>query len=302
MQMLKAKPHVTTILTCAALLTALLIISTGSTAHAQVPPPDKTPLPTATQPGSNTPIPPTNTPVPPTNTPVPPTNTPIPPTNTPIPPTNTAAPPANTPAPVVETSTPPTVAPQPTQPLPADSPPVQPEEESKPDPNCQSVVKGLVLTEGDQRVAGATITIEGEGWSRRLMSGDAGTYGFGGLCSGPATLVATLPDGALSPAKVVSLNGKDTLQVNLGTDSTTAPTPGAPTTENPATDETASAENPATTTNLVAQAQPTAEPSMPATGFPGWTLIAVALAGGLVLLSAGALWSFSAKSDSNGQD
>jgi hypothetical protein len=162
------------------------------------------------------------------------------------------------------------------------------------------VVKGLVLDAGGQRVAGATVTIEGEGWSRRLMSGDAGTYGFGGLCPGPARLVATLVDGSLTAAETVSLNGKDTIVINLGDQPAAAPTPSEPPVDSSVVDEAVATAEPVNTSDPAAEA-PSSEASMPTTGFPGWILLAVALIGGLLSLTIGALWSFSARSDSQGK-
>jgi hypothetical protein len=163
------------------------------------------------------------------------------------------------------------------------------------------VVKGLVLDDGGQRVSGATVTIEGDGWSRRLMSGDAGTYGFGGLCPGPAKLVATLVDGSLTPAQTVSVDGKDTFTINLGDQPAAAPTPAEPPVDSSVTEEEAMATTePVSTADPAAEA-PSSEASMPTTGFPGWILLAVVLIGGLLSLTIGALWSFSARSDSQGK-
>lgn len=224
----------------------------------QVPPPPKTPLPTATQVGvpTDTPVPPTPTTAPPT-----PTNTPVPPTVTPKPAVPTKVPPTSTTAPAADTPIPPTA----TRKLPA---PTKSLATPKPDANCQSVVEGDVINGAGLDATGATVSIEAQGQSATMLTDDNGHFGFGGLCPGTATLRATLPGGQTTAATTVSLDGKNHLQVTLGSQANPAATP-APT--------------------ATSAAQPTAaqEPSMPVTGYSGWLLAGGALLAALLLLSAG---------------
>jgi len=246
-----------TALGCALLLAWSLAGLQEAVAQTLPPPPTKTPVeptltpltPPATTPPTDTPVPPTDTPVPPTNTPVPPTNTPIPPTNTPVPPTNSPIPPTTT------------------------RPPSQPPSTPRPDPNCQSVVEGNVFNSAGQRARGATVSIEGAGWSRTMATDDNGHFGFGGLCAGTATLRATLLSGQSVPAVTVTLNGKNHLQVTLSAGPTQATAPVGAT---------------ATATRPAAQPTSTAEANMPATGYSGWLLVGGALLGAALLFLAGA--------------
>jgi hypothetical protein len=129
------------------------------------------------------------------------------------------------------------------------------------------VVEGYVLDASGQRAPGATVHIEGAGWSNAMMTDDNGHYGFGGLCAGTATLTAYLLSGQATQPGQVSLNGKDSVRLDLRilpagvATATHAPTP---------------------------QQTPTAEPQMPVTGYSGWLLIGAALLGAVLLITAGA--------------
>jgi hypothetical protein len=113
-----------------------------------------------------------------------------------------------------------------------------------------------------------------------MMTDDSGHFGFGGLCAGSATLQATLPNGQMTAAATVSLDGKSSVHVELrtGTVSTAAPTQAA-----------------ATATGQAAQQSPTPEPSMPVTGYSGLLLVGGAILGVLLLLFAGARRSLGAR-------
>ncbi len=200
-------------------------------AWAQVPPPP-----------SKTPIEPTLTPLTPPVTTPPATDTAAPPTDTPVPPTNTPVPPVATGSP---------------------EPPSTP----RPDPNCQSVVEGNVLDAAGKRVRGATVTIEGAGWSHAMLTDDDGHYGFGGLCPGTATLRAALPGGRVSPTTMVDLDGKKHLYLDLSLQPAQAS---------------------ATATRSTVQPTATGEPDMPATGYSGWLPVGAGVLGALLLLTAGA--------------
>jgi hypothetical protein len=128
------------------------------------------------------------------------------------------------------------------------------------------VVEGYVLDGADQRVSGATVTINGEGWSAGMLTDDTGHYGFGGLCAGTATLQAAA-QGQTSPASSVSLTGQNSVQLDLMLSPGNKTVPSATT---------------------AAGQTPTPEPEMPATGHSGWLLVGGALLGALLLLSAGA--------------
>ncbi len=256
-------------LACAILIAWLLLVP--NQAAAQVPPPPtKTPLPTATDP-----VPPTDTPAPPTNTPIPPTDTSVPPADTAVPPTNTPKPPTNTPRP-------PAATPKPAEPT-ALEPPAPPQNTPRPDPNCQSTVEGDVTDAAGQEATGATVNIQGEGWSRAMLTNDNGHYGFGGLCAGPATVNATLSNGQTTASKTVSLDGKKHFTVNLSLQQSVAAT---------------------ATSTATKAAQPTtpSQPSMPGTGFPGWLLVGGALVGVVLLLSAGVRRVFVILEQSHRQD
>jgi hypothetical protein len=129
------------------------------------------------------------------------------------------------------------------------------------------VVEGYVFDAAGQRATGATVHIEGPGWSNAMMTDDNGHYGFGGLCAGTATLTAYLLSGETTQLGQASLNGKDSVRLDLRIlVSWTATATYAPT----------------------AQQTPTPEPQMPVTGYSGWLLIGAALLGVLLLATAGA--------------
>ncbi len=235
-----------------------------SIAATQVPPPPPppntptwTPTPTDTGTATNTPTPtgtstPTNTPTP-TNTSTS-TTTPTR-TNTPTAtPTGTA-----------------TTGPPPPPPVTTRTPRPKPTVEPRPNPNCQSAVEGSVINAAGQRVAGATVTIKGEGWSSGILTNDEGRYGFAGLCAGTVTLQATLPDGQVSPVATANLTGQNTVYLDLVFLPAGATVTGEPT--------------------ITGQTS-TPEPEMPATGQASWLLVGGALLGMLVLLSAGARRAF----------
>jgi hypothetical protein len=153
--------------------------------------------------------------------------------------------------------------------------PQAPPAESKPDPNCQSAIEGYVVNAAGKRTAGAPVKVEGEGWSRGMLTGDDGHYGFAGLCAGTATVSAALPGGQTSATATITLDGQNTSEVDL----TVSQGGGS----QPASTATVAA----TATHQAIAAATTPEPSMPSTGFPGWLLVGMALLGTLVLLLAG---------------
>jgi hypothetical protein len=220
-------------------------------------------------------------PPPPPPPPETPTFTPSPTyTFTPMPPTSTFTPPPSSSPTPTHTSTP-TRTPTAVQPPPGPQPTTGPSPKPQPNPNCLSAVQGNVLGAAGQRVAGATVIIEGNGWSSAIMSDDNGHYGFGGLCAGTATLTAYLPDGQVSQPVRVTLNGQDSASAVLSllsagvSTATRAPTP-----------------------------EPTSTPAveMPVTGYSGWLMVGGALLGGLSLLSAGArrAWRVRDRTQDNG--
>ena len=288
--MQKAKRHTPVVagLTCFVLATCLLLPGLNVGAQGAVPPPTRTPLPTATQPGASpteTPVPPppTPTPIPPTPTAIPPSPTPVPPTPSPVPPSPTPVPPSPTAVPPSPTAIPPSKTPKPPRNTPTDAPPpAEPKNTPRPDPNCQSLVEGNVTNGNGEHVTGATVSIDGEGWSRTMLTNDAGHYGFGGLCAGAATLNAALPGGQMAAAASVTFNGQEHVQVDLSLGSDAVPT-----TSPTATGVTNNA------ADTASEQTPSPEPSMPATGFPGWILVGGALLGAsLLLASAGVRWAF----------
>jgi hypothetical protein len=134
-------------------------------------------------------------------------------------------------------------------------------------------VAGRVLNTAGQGVAGATVTIQGQGWSNGIMTDDQGRYGFAGLCSGTAVLQAFLPNGQASPAVSVSLTGQNSVPLDLGPNlggTSVVPTASGQETAAPTTAATAS------------------EAEMPTTGFSGWLLAGGAGLAALLLLTAGA--------------
>jgi cytoskeletal protein RodZ len=213
------------------------------------------------------PIPNTPTPEPPTPTPTPTTPSPTPTPTTPSP-TPTPVTPSPTPTPTTPSPTPTRRPASPTPRYtntPTSQSPTQPQGTPRPpDPACQSVVEGYVLDSSGQRTSGATVLIEGEGWSNGMLTDDQGHYGFGGLCAGTATLQAFLPDGQASQSAWINLNGQEIIRLNLSVLSAGAAT-GAP----------------------APQQSPTAEPNMPTTGYSGLLLAGAALLGALLLLLAG---------------
>lgn len=235
-------------------------------AHAQPPPPPDTPTatlePTRTIPPSATPEP-TNT-----NTPVPtPTNT-SPPTVTDAPTSTDAPTPTDAPTSPAPTDTPNT--PKPTATLSPTEPP-QPTNAPPPagNPECQSRVEGTVLGANGVGIVGATVVIEGDGWSNSLMTNEDGRYGFASLCAGTVSLQAFLPGGQATGIQTATVTGKNVVQVNLrmGMQPTSAPTASVPSPK---------------------QATATAAPQMPATGSSSWLLLGAALGGALLFLVAGA--------------
>jgi len=242
-------------LSCIVLMAWSLLGRAG--ALAQVPPPPDTPTFTPTPTNTNTPgaATPTytHTPVPPSPTPTY-THTPVPPSPTP---THTRSPGAPT-----ATHTPTTKPP----PQPANTNTPKPSTDPKPNPSCQSVVEGNVLDAAGQRATGATVHIQGAGWSNAMMSDDNGHYGFGGLCAGTVTLQAYLLNGQTSQTAQANLNGKDSVRLDLRVQQTgSAAVTQAPT----------------------SQPTVTPAPDMPATGYSGLLLVGAALLGALLLILAG---------------
>ena len=132
--------------------------------------------------------------------------------------------------------------------------------------DSQSSVQGAVSDSYGIEASGATVVIEGEGWSNSILSDDRGQYGFAGLCAGTAMLSAYLANGQASqPARVI-LNGRDSVQVNLSA----APMQAT-----------------AAATAAVAEQAETPEPDLPATGYSGWLLAGAALFGLVLALTAG---------------
>lgn len=218
--------------------------------------------------GTPKPPPPPPPPATPTNTPKP-SDTPEP-TDTPKPtdppePTDTDEPTAT---PTASNTPMPTTTPKPSNTSdPGQAPPGTGQTEgSLTSPDCRSSVEGAVTDRSGQEATGATVLIEGESWSDRILTDDNGHYGFAALCAGTATLKAYLADGQVSlPARIV-LNGQDSVQVNLSA----APFQGT-----------------VVATAAIAQQTATPEPDLPATGYSGWLLAGAALLGLLLLLSAG---------------
>jgi hypothetical protein len=146
-------------------------------------------------------------------------------------------------------------------------------------PDCQSAVEGTVVGSAGTPATGATVTIQGDGWSDGIITNDQGRYGFGGLCAGTVTLQATFSNGQTSHAATLNLTGKDSVQLDLSL-------------------------MPAATVTLAPTAQqtPTPEPGMPATGYSGWLLVGGALLGFLLLLSAGTRRLLGVRERTGGQD
>lgn len=258
------------IVICIALLVWSLFGHLG--ADAQAPPPPDTPTFTPTATNTNTPGASTPTPTY-THTPIPPTPTY---THTPVPPSPTAT---HTRAPGVPTAThTPTTKPPP-QPANTNTP--RPGTEPKPNPNCLSVVEGDVFDGAGQRATGATVHIQGAGWSNAMMSNDQGHYGFGGLCAGTVTLQAYLLNGQTSQTAQANLNGKDSVRLDLRVQRTgSAAITQAPT----------------------SQPTVTPAPDMPATGYSGLLLVGAALLGALLLILAGTRRALSVEEHSRDGD
>ena len=238
-------------------ITPTVLTPTGTVSSTPTSTETSTHTPTATNTTTGTP---TNTP---TRTPAPshtPTSTRTPTrTNTPV-----------TPPPAGTTHTP------------------QPTKEAQPpsSPKCQSSVQGRVFNAAGHLVAGATVTIQGEGWSSGIMTNDEGHYGFGGLCAGTAVLQAFLPNGRTSPPVSVSLTGQNSIQLDLRPDMGTTSVP------------TTSAQQ-----TTVPTARPTStQAEMPETGFSGWLLAGGAGLAALLLLSAGARRRLRGGDESAGQE
>jgi hypothetical protein len=255
-----------------AMVMAFFPVSAGSSLAQPPPVPSETPIPPVTStPGPNpsdTPPPgPSDTPIPPTDTPVPePSDTPPPqPSDTPVPPTSTPIPPTNTPVPPTHTPIPPTGSP------PAATSTPKPTRTPKPPAGCQSIVEGYVLNASGQRVAGATVRITTAGWSNQMLTDSDGHYAFGSLCSGTYTLQATLPGGQATQAATATVTGQNSVGLDLRVSAAASSTPVQP--------------------------NPTAEPSMPTTGFSGWLLAGGAALGIALLLLAGARRALGSRQD-----
>lgn len=247
-------------------LCAILGLPAGVSAQQLPPPPDKTPIVIPTEAPTEAPTEePTAEPT------AEPTSAP---TEEP-----TAEPTAEpTSAPTEEPTTEPTAEPTsaPTEEPPAENPAADGKvlTASKPAPNCQAVVEGTVTDANGRALAGAEVSLTGEGLERKLLSGDAGNYGFGGLCAGTVTLVAAMPGGKISPAVTLEVDGEGSFVVNLGFGS-----------DGP--EETPITEVVATAIPEVHAAQ---EPTLPATGFPGiYLLMGVAIVSLLLAITAG-IW------------
>lgn len=148
-----------------------------------------------------------------------------------------------------------------------------------------------MLNAAGQPVTGATVTIQGEGWSRGIMTDNQGRYGFGGLCAGSAVLQAFFPDGQTSQAVSVSLTGQNSIQVDLG------PAPAGTSVPTATSQQTAGP-------TAYPTAQPTSgsEAEMPETGFSGWLLAGGAALAALLLLTAGARRTLRLRERGNSQD
>jgi hypothetical protein len=267
MRELGRDPSLTRILKLACVLVLIVgfLSLPGASLAFQAPPPPDTPTFTPEPPTATfTPEPPTAT-----FTPKPPTAT-----LTPEPPTLTFTPEPSVPTatlkPPAATSTPqsgPSATPEPSNTPGAEAP-----GGSAPSALCQSMVEGYVLDTNVQRVTGATVTIEGPGWSSRIMTDDNGRYGFAGLCAGTATLRAFLASGQAGPVAVVTLSGNSSLRQDLSfATSSTAPAAAAQASQG-------------TGQPLATDA---AGAGMPVTGYAGWLLVGGAALGALLLLSAG---------------
>jgi hypothetical protein len=118
-----------------------------------------------------------------------------------------------------------------------------------------------VLDASGRAIAGATVTLRGEGWSTSRATDDQGQYGFAGLCSGAAILQAYLPSGQTSSAVSVSFTGQNSVLLDL----------------RPESDYTALTPEPTRV-----------EAEMPVTGYSNWLLAGGAGLAVILLLTAGA--------------
>jgi len=133
------------------------------------------------------------------------------------------------------------------------------------------MVEGYVLNAAGQPVAGATVRITSTGWSNQMMTDSGGHYGFGSLCAGSYTLQATLPGGKTTQTATATVNGQNTVRLDLRVPSAVTSTPVQP--------------------------GPTPEPNMPTTGFSGWLLLGGVAVGLLLLLIAGARRALGSRQD-----
>jgi hypothetical protein len=132
-----------------------------------------------------------------------------------------------------------------------------------------------------QQATGATVHIQGAGWSNSMMTDDSGHYGFGGLCAGTVTLQAYLLEGQTSQSAATNLNGKDGVWLDLRVQQVEA----AAVTQAPTSQPTV-----------------TPEPHMPATGYSGLLLVGAALLGALLLILAGTRRALSVEEQSRDGD
>ncbi len=256
-------PYFTLMVSGILVLCAILVLPAGVLAIQLPPPPDKTPI-----------VIPTDAPT------AAPTDAP---TAAPTEPPTEAPTQAPTDEPTVEPTEAPTQEPiaKPTS-APTEAPVENPSSEgrvvtsSKPDPNCQAMVAGTVTEANGRPIAGVEVSLTGEGLERKILTGDAGNYGFGGLCAGTVTLVAAMPGGKISPAATLEVDGQGSFVVNLGFGS------DAPK-EAPLVEESATA--PVPPQSLADQ-----EPTMPATGFPGIYLLAGGAILGMLLTITFGIW------------
>jgi hypothetical protein len=117
-------------------------------------------------------------------------------------------------------------------------------------------------------VDGATVKIEGDGWSNGMLTDDNGHFGFSGLCAGAAIVRPVLPDGQVGNTSTVALDGSNNVYLDLSFVPAGAAAPAEAT--------------------VADQQTPTPEAGMPVTGFPGWSIAGGALLAVLLMMSAGA--------------
>jgi hypothetical protein len=156
-------------------------------------------------------------------------------------------------------------------------------------------VEGDVINAAGQRMSGATVIIKAEGFESSMMTDDHGHYGFSALCPGSATLTAAMAGGIVGSPATVELDGKERLFVNLSLEPAEETGEEEPTEESGEKEPAPAGEATAAATVEAAQATPTGEPAMPATGFSGlWLIGGIALTA-LVLILVGARWLFAAQ-------